>query len=323
MAAQTTTPRLFDVDELPDIYDDDSSPQNSAESYSGEETREQLATQSDPPKAPEAPRTPLLIHAKRIELRRPKWLLRRILESGTLALIFGDPGCGKTFLALDWAARIATGTPWRGYPVKPAPVVYLAGESPQRLGRRLLAWQQLNRVSLAGAPLCIGHAVAISEPKEVARLLRAIDSLPEPPALIVLDNLARCFGAGDENSTQDMTRFIAGCDAIRRHCGASVLIVHYSGHGDKTRDCGAMTLKAALDAEYRLEQTGGGNLLLTATKMRDAEVPAPLGLRLEPVELPGMVDNFGNPVTSAAIEVVDADTSAIVAGTILPHLGAW
>jgi hypothetical protein len=92
-----------------------------------------------------------------------------------------------------------------------------------------------------------------------------------------------------------------------------VLVVHHSGHGDKKRARGAIALKAALDAEYRLEQTEGGGLLLTATKMKDAEIPAPLALDLATVPLPDVLDDFGNVVTSAAIDVLDADLSAIVA----------
>ena len=52
-----------------------------------------------------------------------------------------------------------------------------------------------------------------------------------------------------ENSTQDMSRFVAACDAVRRRYGCTMLIIHHSGHGDKGRARGAIALKAALDAE--------------------------------------------------------------------------
>src|SRR5690606_16985265 len=88
------------------------------------------------------------------------------------------------------------------------------------------------------------------------------------------------------------------------------LVVHHAGHADKSRARGAIALKAALDAEYRLAD-GEAGLKLTATKMKDAETPPPLGLELVSVDLPGLVDDYGNPVTSAAIEITDADTGAI------------
>jgi hypothetical protein len=142
-------------------------------------------------------------------------------------------------------------------------------------------------------------------------LITAIEQSAGHPSLIVLDTLARCFGGGDENSTQDMSNFVMACDLLRRRYGCTILVVHHAGHGDKSRARGAIALKAALDAEYRLENESG--LLLTATKMKDAETPLPLAMKLVSVELPDLRDEDGNAVTSAAIELLDPDTSAIIA----------
>lgn len=46
--------------------------------------------------------------------------------------------------------------------------------------------------------------------------------------------------------------------------------------------------------------------------MKEAEEPPPLTMQLVSVELPGLFDDYGEPVTSAAIEVIDADIGAIV-----------
>ena len=137
--------------------------------------------------------------------------------------------------------------------------------------------------------------------------------------MIVLDTLARNFGGGDESSTQDMNQFVVACDLIRHRYKCTVLVVHHSGHADKTRARGAMALKAALDAEYRLASDNG--LVLTSTKMKEAETPPPLALELVSVQLPDLVDDEGNPVTSAAIDVLDADTSAIVAKAMAATTG--
>jgi len=252
--------------------------------------------------------------------RPPDWLLRGILERDTFALIFGDPGSGKTFLALDWACRIATGTPWRGKQVAQAPVFYVAGEGRHGFARRIHAWEQYHEIPLGTAPFYVGQAIALSDPDRLAELVAATDAkireLGEPPALIVLDTLARNFGGGDENATKDMSRFVTACDQIRQQYGCAVLVVHHAGHGDKTRGRGASALKAALDAEYRVEKAEDGKLLVTATKMKDAELPAPLAMQLESVDLPGMTDDQGIPVTSAALNVLDAETSALVAQVV-------
>ena len=54
-----------------------------------------------------------------------------------------------------------------------------------------------------------------TESSQLLQLMEAIDAVGAKPGLIVLDTLARCFGGGDENSTQDMSRFVSACDAIR------------------------------------------------------------------------------------------------------------
>lgn len=265
-----------------------------------------------PPAPPPPPRI-RLTRADQIEMRPPHWLLRGMLERDTFALIFGDPGCGKSFLAIDWACRVATGTAWRGQAVKGGPVVYVAGEGQQGFGRRIRAWSEHHGVNLANVPLYLAPAVAIPNPTDLIALITAIDTgvaTVGQPAMIVLDTLARCFGGGDENSTQDMSRFVSACDAVRQRYGCTILVVHHAGHGDKSRARGAIALKAALDAEYRLANDTG--LLLTATKMKDAETPPPLALEIVTVDLPGLLDDYGNPVTSAAIEVLDADTGEII-----------
>jgi AAA domain len=281
---------------------------------------------SEPPpmysqSCPPPPRQLRLTRADQIETRPPDWLLRGMLERDTFALVFGDPGSGKSFLAIDWACRVATGTPWRGHDVKSGPVLYVAGEGRQGLGRRVRAWQERNGVSMCGAPLFIAPALGMSDGTQVVELVKAAEAVSpaKQPSLVVLDTLARCFGGGDENSTQDMSKFVTACDAIRQRWGCTILVVHHTGHADKSRARGAIALKAALDAEYRL--TNNGSLLLTATKMKDAETPPPVAMDLVTVDLPGLVDEYGNPVTSAAIEVLDADTGAIVSKAMATRSG--
>src|SRR5438552_19016017 len=42
------------------------------------------------------------------------WLWRPYLARGTLTLLDGDPGVGKSLIALDLAARLTTGRAWPG-----------------------------------------------------------------------------------------------------------------------------------------------------------------------------------------------------------------
>jgi hypothetical protein len=119
------------------------------------------------------------------------------------------------------------------------------------------------------------------------------------PALIVIDTVARNFGPGDENSTKDMTAFVAACDRLREQTGACILLVHHSGHGDKTRARGSIALKGALDWEYGMVAKSGA-VHVTCTKAKDAEPPSPKAFRLTTVDL-GSVDEEGEALTSAVL----------------------
>lgn len=55
-----------------------------------------------------------------------RWRVRGVLPQEGIAAIYGPPGSGKSFLALDMLAAIAAGRWWFGYRVQAAPVLYIA-----------------------------------------------------------------------------------------------------------------------------------------------------------------------------------------------------
>jgi hypothetical protein len=225
-----------------------------------------------------------------LEYRAPEFLIDGLIETETLALMFGDPGCGKSFIAVDIGLCVATGTPFHGREVRPGPVFLIAGEGHNGLARRFAAWAKDRAVTLAGARLFkSSRAAQFLDAANAAMVASAVEALADQhgkPALIIIDTLARNFGGGDENSTADMGEFIAAIDDLKaRFPGCAVLIVHHSGHADKGRARGAMALKAALDCEYRAEKEGD-SIRLINTKMKDAEPPRDLHFTLRSVDLP-------------------------------------
>lgn len=231
-----------------------------------------------------------LVQASKIEMRPTQWVVWDLIELDSLGLVFGDPGCGKSFFAIDIALAVATGTPFFGHQVKQGPVIYIAGEGHNGLKRRMMAWSQFNDISHDSAPLYISlMSAALTDIEMLSQVQAAIDLVAADhgdPVLIVIDTVARNFGPGDENSTQDMSQFIQAVDALRASTKATVLLVHHSGHSDKSRARGAMALKGALDAEYRMDRDESGVIRLEATKMKDAKYPEPMAFRLESVLLP-------------------------------------
>lgn len=237
--------------------------------------------------APAAPATKFgLIHAKDViaKLGPINWRIKGFLEEDTTGLFFGDPGSYKSFIALDMAFHVAAGKDWHGNEVKQGTVIYIAGEGHGGLARRFAAWQKHHGIDLSNVPLYASEQAAQFYNRESAvQVIAAINAIAKftgPPAMIVIDTLARNFGPGDENSNNDMGLFLNHVDGLlRARFGATVAIVHHTGHSHKERARGATALKGGMDFEYRIETVGEGMLAcMTCTKMKDAREPSQLWL---------------------------------------------
>lgn len=237
-----------------------------------------------------------------LKYRAPEFIIDGLFEAETLGLIFGDPGCGKSFLAVDIALSVATGTPFHGRPTRQGAVFFIAGEGHNGLARRFAAWSKARNLPLEGVPLFKSERAAqfldAASAQAVADAVAGLAAHEGPPALIIIDTLARNFGAGDENNTKDMSEFVVAVDDLKaRFPGCAVLIVHHSGHAEKQRARGAMALKGALDCEFRVEKDGPA-MKLVNTKMKDAEPPQDVYFTFAQVDLDGIA-------TSAVLEASD------------------
>jgi hypothetical protein len=238
-----------------------------------------------------------------------RWLIHGIFEQGALGQLFGDSGSGKSFMAIDWGCCVATGLAWCGREVERGPVFYIAGEGRAGIRRRLKAWELHNGKSLADAPFFVSTApAALMDASNAANVASAVNALVAKhgtPRLIIVDTLARNLGDGDENSNRDIGIFINNIDVeLRTRLGASVQIVHHTGHMDKDRGRGASALKAAMDSEYRLSVVGDIRTM-SCTKAKESEPLAPMNFKLEQVPLEGWVDEKGELMTSAVLVSTD------------------
>lgn len=254
---------------------------------------------------------PLFVGADELiaSAKSPEWVIKGYLEENTLALMFGDPEAGKSFISISMACSIATGHEWMGHEIKrTGPVFYICGEGYNGIARRLKAWSIRNRTPLDRGLFLSERPVSISDAQSVAALLDEIDSLAAihgSPVAVFVDTVARNFGEGDENSTKDMTRFVAGLDAIKSKYRCTIVAVHHSGHADKARARGSIVLKGALDAEYKVSKVAGDEIRqIEATKMKDGPKPAPLNFRILGIPLPGVVDEEGEISTGGCAEPV-------------------
>jgi len=252
-----------------------------------------------------------LVQAGEMKTTPPSWLVRDYIEADSFALVFGEPGCGKSFFGIDMACSVVTGSDFHDLPVKQSPVVYLAGEGQNGISRRMRAWSIKNDMSLTNVPLYVSTGPAsFCDQQGIADVKEAVDQISahsQNPGLIVIDTLARNFGPGDENATKDMSAFIAAVDELRVRYSCTVLVIHHTGHGNKDRERGSYTLRGAIDANYRLEKNEPGTVQFIPLKMKEAELPNPMAFKLRQMEL-GFQDEEGKEVTSAVLQKTDDET---------------
>lgn len=227
------------------------------------------------------------------------WLIENIIERGSLNLLFGEPGAGKSLFALDWAFCMAAGIDWHGYRTKPVDVVVVAGEGFAGMARRLKALEAKYQMK-APARLFISQRPAnLIDGANAQWVADTIKATCPNPGLVVVDTLHRNMD-GDENSSQDIGRFVANLDGFFKPLGAAVLVVHHSGHGQKDRSRGSSSIRAAMDGEFSATKDGGA-IVLSCHKAKDFEAFKPLQFSLKPVEL-DWCDDEGEPLTSVCLE---------------------
>jgi len=223
---------------------------------------------------------PVLLADDELESLPPlEYIVDGMVPAGGFVVLVGASGGGKTFLVVDIAMCLATGTPWYGRSVTRGPVVYVAGEGVRGLAGRTSSWkEQHGWVGRAGLYV-LPQATALTQPEEVGKLILSMQALSTPPVAVVIDTLARNMGDGDENSARDIGRLTAGVDRIREATGATVILVHHTGlKGERER--GSSALRANADTTILLRGSRSGLIRLDCEKQKDDEPFASMALQL-------------------------------------------
>lgn len=225
-----------------------------------------------------------------------EFLVDGLLPAGGLLAIYGPPGCGKSFLALDLTCSVGTGRAWLGHAVnREGAAIYVAAEGSAGLAPRLDAWRT-SRGLAAAAPLNVQFCLQptnLLEQADPSALLVEIRRSGVSPALIVFDTLHRSMAGGDENSAKDVGRVIENADRIRRETGAAVLMVHHS-RKDSEVERGSTSLRGAVDTLLQVKVEDDLRTLL-CEKQKDGPAFGSITFELSPL--------FGSCVVAVSNDV--------------------
>lgn len=257
------------------------------------------------PKAP--PQRFRLMTADELAALPPvRWRVRGVLPQEGIAAIYGPPGSGKSFLALDMLAAIAAGRWWFGYRVQSAPVLYVALEGEAGIAQRVQAYQARHggteRMRFLASPL------DVRQPADRADIVQAAKAAGLAGGVLCIDTLAASAPGMDENTSADMGEVIAGLKALQSELGGLVLAVHHSGKDQARGMRGHSSLLGALDAVIEVSRNDDRREWRTA-KSKDGSDGDAHPFRLDVVELG--IDSDGEPLTSCAIEQAERPAEGI------------
>ena len=263
-----------------------------------------------------------------------KYLVEGIVSENSLLLIFGPPGCGKTFISLGMALSIAAGLPeWWGRKInKHGPVVLLSSEGVADLKLRIMAWEKETGISVDDIPFyLIRQTINFMSGADIDKLMRTVqditDRLGEPPVLINVDTISRVLPGADENLQKDMTLFISACDRVREVFGSTVSGVHHTSRNGNLR--GSTVFDGAADAILSITREEGSDIgEMTAKKIKSAPDGWKQSFRLKKVEIgdiKGSTSLYAEPAAEdAAGDNKPSWPSKMVCQQILDAMGeAW
>jgi DNA invertase Pin-like site-specific DNA recombinase len=157
------------------------------------------------------------------DLPKPKWIVPELLPTG-LASLAGRPKLGKSWLALQLAAAVASGGRFLEREVEDGPVLFIALEDPPRRLRERLRCLRVE----PGVPIRFYTEWPPLSPG-AGGLEDLHHCLTEwQPRLVVIDTLARAFGRRIEwNSVRCATAALAGLQVVALEHDCCVLAVDH------------------------------------------------------------------------------------------------
>ena len=256
-------------------------------------------------------------------IRKPDWVIEDVCEKDSVIDIYGAPKSGKSFVAVDMALNITLGRDWHGHKTVKHPVIYLAGEGLRGIARRVKAWEHYYEANTNNADLFISdRGVRFLDQKDHKLLIDHIyeihDEIGEV-GMIFVDTLARNFGAGNENSTEDMNLFIERVDDLKNTFKSCIVLVHHTGHNANGRARGSSVLPAAVDAEFAVKRQKDDDedmqLEFTQTLVKDGKNIKPIYFKFQEIALPGHDDITSGVLIETEKERMFVDDKVVLTAT--------
>lgn len=236
-------------------------------------------------------------------------LIKGLMTSTGLILVYGPPKSGKSFVTTDMLLHVALDWKYRGRAVTPGVVVYLACEGHSGFPDRIEAFRQRFLAEDTDREVPFYYVAAnldlVADKDALIQAIRAEVGTANPAA-VCIDTLNRSLN-GSESKDDDMGKYLRAVGAIIEAFECVVIVVHHSGI-DASRPRGHTSLTGAADVQIRVERDAADNVVATVEWMKDGPEGDQIVSKLELVEIG--TDEDGDPVTSCVVIPVEGVAAA-------------
>lgn len=250
-----------------------------------------------------------------------RWLVERLWPDQGVGIIGGEPKCCKSFLALDLAVSVASGSAClRRFPVtQSAHVLYFAAEDALHIVRSRLdgicaaAGVHLKNLKLQ---LITSPSLRLDLSEDTMRLDRTLSALR--PKLLILDPFVRLHRI-DENNSGEVAPILANLRLLQRTYGVSIVVVHHAKKGASAVRAGqalrgSSEFHAWGDCNLYLRRDSKENLTLSIEHRAEASISGiPLRLKTEGEALSLQLDpDRDNPESEGQGDPLDATDLPVI-----------
>ena len=232
-----------------------------------------------------------------------RWLIQELIQLRTVNSIAGDPGVGKTRVAIQMAAAVATGTDFAGRWTTPAAALYLNFDDSATLPRFWVERAARGRGhNLTHLPLYyydpVVNGAKEGEPLENPEILedvrrwivRVLEESGMSELVLIVDTFESAFPRKDSNTGNDVLQaYKILHDLIREFPNLTIVVIDHTGkskdlNGESSSASGSQQKKARVRTEHVLsekptENTDHKILSWKVTKVNAARKPPPFGVR--------------------------------------------
>jgi archaellum biogenesis ATPase FlaH len=157
------------------------------------------------------------------------WRVHGVVADGTLTIVSGESGAGKSWLAQALCTGVARGHTVAGLLCEKGTALYIDAE----MGPRMFVDQRLRPTGVKTAEFAYIDAMGldISRPGDLAWIRGEIERTGAN--LVVIDSLCRLTPSKSENDSDDMAPAVSALAKLARDTNAAIVLVHHKGDSEK------------------------------------------------------------------------------------------